>query len=222
MLRSFPPLPILASLLLLSAGAAGAQGSPKPAPRIAFEEGAVVASGMTPGKRVAWFAVERRVEADYSNEISQIYRMTEAAADGAARLDRPRAVSPRSYWVAVDVERGELVVAAPDGYRITKPERPARLGLGEGSRPDEIRDDRPYLLGLMVRPGEGAWAFGGGDGSASDEDGESDGHLRFALDRLEPLPGSPAAPAKAKGTDLWFVVDPQSMEISVYKGGVAQ
>jgi len=45
---------------------------------------------------------------------------------------------------------------------------------------------------------------------------------RFALDRLDPLPGSPAAPAKLAGNDLWVLIDPLTLEISVLKGGVAQ
>jgi hypothetical protein len=81
-------------------------------------------------------------------------------------------------------------------------------------------------MGLMVRPGigagTGAWAFTGGDGGPRDEDGKNDGHLRFALDKFDPLPGSPASPAKLQRTDLWIVVDPLSMEIAVHKGGVAQ
>lgn len=220
--RSVPRLPVVVLLLLLVSGVAGAQANPKPAPRIAFAGDAVVASGMTPGKKVAWLAVERRVDADYTNEVLQLFRMTDAAADGTVRIEWARGVAPRGLWVAVDVESGESVVAVPEGYRVVRPQRPSRLGVGEGTKPDEILDDRPVVLGLMVRPGEGAWAFGGGDGSSSDEDGVSNGHIRFALDRLEPLPGSPAAPAKSKGTDLWFVIDPQAMEISVHKGGVAQ
>ncbi len=45
---------------LLIAGATVAQGA---APRIAFEDQAVVASGLTPGKSVAWFGVEHRIDA---------------------------------------------------------------------------------------------------------------------------------------------------------------
>jgi hypothetical protein len=124
--------------------------------------------------------------------------------------------------VAVDLSSGAFAVAAPAGYPITRAKRPSRAGLGQGDQPDELVDDRAFLIGLVVRPGTGAWAFSGGDGGPRDEDGKNDGHLRFALDKFDPLPGSPAAPAKINGQDLWFVVDPLAMEIAVHKGGVAQ
>jgi len=208
-------------LFLLSAGALLAQGSSgKPDPKIVFEEAAVTASGLTPGKTVVWFGVEHRVDADYSGDIFQFYRTGTAAADGTARLDLDHAPAPRSFWVAVDLDSGAFDVAGPNGYRLAKPSKLPHLG--QGANADELLDDHPYLMGLMVRPGEGAWAFTGGDGGPRDEDGKSDGHLRLALDKFDPLPGSPAAPAKIKGTDLWFVIDPMTMEISRSQGGVAQ
>jgi hypothetical protein len=189
---------------------------------LAFEDQTVVASGLTPGKQVVWFGVEHRIDAELSGEMARHYRVGTAAADGTARLDLAQPPAPRSFWVAVDLGSGALAVAAPNGYRLSKPRAPAQLRVGQGGRPDEILDDHPYVMGLMVRPGEGAWAFAGGDGGPRDEDGRNDGHLRFALDKLDPLPGSPAAPSKLNGQDLWFLVDPLTMEIAVYKGGVAQ
>jgi len=208
-------------LFLLSAGTLLAQGnSGKPSPRIAFEEAAVTATGLTPGKTVVWFGVEHRVDADYSGDIYQFYRTGTVAADGTARLELDHAPAPRSFWVAVDLDSGAFDVAGPNGYRLARPARPPRLGAG--NQVDELLADHPSLMGLMVRPGEGAWAFNGGDGGPRDEDGKNDGHLRLALDKFDPLPGSPAAPARIKGTDLWFTVDPLSMEISRSLGGVAQ
>jgi hypothetical protein len=208
-------------LLLVSAGAVLAQGnSGKPSPRIAFEESAVTASGLTPGKIVVWFGVEHRVDADYSGDIYQFYRTGTAAADGTARLELDHAPAPRSFWVAVDLDSGAFDVKGPNGYRLARPARPPRLGSGQ--QVDELLAEHPSLMGLMVRPGEGAWAFSGGDGGPRDEDGKSDGHLRLALDKFDPLPGSPAAPARIKGTDLWFAVDPMTMEISRGLGGVVQ
>jgi hypothetical protein len=100
--------------------------------------------------------------------------------------------------------------------------RPPALDTGQGARSDGLLDTRRYLMGLLVRPGVGAWTFAGADGGPRDEDGKTDGHLRFALDKLNPLPGSPAAPARVDAGDLWLIVDPLKMEITVLKGGVAQ
>lgn len=205
---------------LLTSVASRAQA---PVPAIAFEENAVVASGLAAGKTVVWFGVELQVDAEYSTTLVRREDLGTAAADGTARLELGRAVTQRSVWVAVDLETGSYAVAAPPGYRVSRPQQPlTRLGANAGAAADDILDDRPYVMGLVVRPGQGAWAFAGGDGGPRDLDGLSDGHVSFALDQLDPLPGSPAAPAKSAGGDLWFVVDPDRMEISVSKGGVAQ
>ena len=213
---------ILAFLLIPAL--AGAQTTPpNPKPGITFEAEAVVASGLTPGHPVVWFGVERRVDPDFSTEVVRHTEVATAAADGTARLSLDREIALRSVWVAVDQKKGEFVVAAPDGYRIAKPPKPAtRLEAGEGGRPDQLLDERPYLMGLVVRPGDGAWVFAGGDGGERDEDRESDGRLSFALSGFDPLPGSPEAPARARGEDLWFVIDPRRLEITVLRGGVAQ
>ena len=210
--------------LLLIPALAGAQSpEPNPKPGIAFEAEAVVASGLTPGNPVVWFGVERRVDPDFSTTVVRHAEVATAAADGTARFALGREVAVRSVWVTVDQKKGEFVVAAPDGYRIARPQKPATgLRVRDGGQADELMDERPYLMGLVVRPGDGAWVFAGGDGGERDGDGESDGRLSFALDGFEPLPGSPGAPAKARGEDLWFVVDPRRMEITVLRGGIAQ
>jgi hypothetical protein len=98
------PLPSLLLPLLL-AGSALAQTptdspppseNPKPALQISFEETAVAASGLTPGKQVIWFGVEHRIDADYSGEMAQKYAVGTVAADGTARLDLGHAPAPRS------------------------------------------------------------------------------------------------------------------------------
>jgi hypothetical protein len=93
---------------------------------------------------------------------------------------------------------------------------------GVGDKPDGLADVRSYVVGLVVRPGSGAWMFGAGDGGPLDTDGATNGRLFLGLDELAPFPGSPAAPAKLQDPDLWFVIDPAALTLSVLKGGVAQ
>lgn len=207
---------------LLICATAWAQNTPAP-PAITFEESAVVASGLTPGKSVVWFGVELRVDAEYSTSRTERYHVGTVASDGTARFTLDKSAPLRSIWTAVDLDSGAFALAVPQGYRLVQLKNPpCRLGQGAASQSDAILDTRPYLVGLVVRPGVGAWSFAGGDGGQRDEDGVNDGHLRFALDKLDPLQDSPAAPGKVSPSDLWFVLDPQRMEISVHKGGVAQ
>jgi len=204
---------------LLVAGPALGQGQ---SVRLTLGDQAVTASGLTPGKPVVWLGVEYRVDAEFSGDLTERYEVGTTAADGTARLDLPRPPAPRSYWVAVDLGTGAYALSTPRQYRIARAVRPTTLDTGQGGSSDVLVDTRQYLVGLLVRPGAGAWSFSGGDGGPLDEDGESNGHLRLALDRLNALPGSPAAPARLDKSDLWVIVDPLRMEITVLKGGVAQ
>jgi hypothetical protein len=72
---------------LLISAASWAQSKPA----ITFEDSAVVASGLTPGKSVVWFGVELRVDAEYSSSRTERYQVGTVAADGTARftLDQP-------------------------------------------------------------------------------------------------------------------------------------
>jgi hypothetical protein len=205
---------------LLAAGAAWGQGQKV---ELTFKGQTVAASGLTPGKPVVWFGVEHRIDAGYSTDLTQHYEVGTAAADGTATLDLSQPPSPRSYWAAVDLGTGAYALSTPDGSaEIVRAAQRSSLDVAAGSRSDGLVDTRQYLMGLLVRPGVGAWTFAGADGGPRDEDANSDGHLRFALDGLNPLPGSSAAPSRVDQGDVWLIVDPLAMEITVLKGGVAQ
>jgi hypothetical protein len=187
-------------------------------PAITFEDTAVVASGLSPGKSMAWFGVERLVDADYSSDLYQHYKTDTVASDGTVRLTLDRAAAAASIWVAVDLDTGQFAVTAPVISHLRRiPQGPSALFQGVGSAADRFLDTRTYVLGLAVRPGQGAWLFGGGDGGPRDLDRSANGRLSFALDKFDALPGSPAAPAKVGGTDTWFVIDPQAMEIAIFQ-----
>lgn len=215
------PLWLLSCFLLIPSTQASGQADP--GPRISFEENAVVASGLTAGEKAVWLGVERRIDEEFSTELAPRYGLEPVAADGTARLALKQPAARSSVWVVVDLKSGAYTVAAPEGYRIAGPARPPRLSLGAGDQADGIVDERRYVFGLVVRPGEGAWKLEGGDGGDHDSDGVVNGQSRFALDELGALPGAaegPAPPAKVKSEDLWIVVDPLRMEISIHRGGV--
>jgi hypothetical protein len=205
---------VTAGLLISASSWAQTRG-----PAITFEDSAVVASNLSPGRTVVWFGIERTVDADYSRDLYQHYKTDTVAADGTARFTLDRAVARASIWVAVDLDTGAFGVSAPPSsspLNLTAQTSSALLQ-GAGSAADQFLDTRTYLLGLAVRPGQGAWLFGGGDGGPRDLDKSANGRLSFALDQFDALPGSPAAPAKAGSTDTWFVIDPQTMEIAIFQ-----
>jgi hypothetical protein len=213
---SFPAL-FLFTLVAFAQAASGQSTA-----QLSFETSAVVASGLTPGDSVAWFGVEYRVDAEFSGDITQHFDVGTVAADGTVRLDLTQPVADRSLWAAVDLGSGQYAVSGANGYQVSKPAQAAQLVAGNGTVSDAIFDQRPYLIGMVARPGTGAWSFAGGDGGPRDLDGAADGQLSFALNQLDPLAGSPAAPMQSAPGDLWFIVDPYAMELSVSVGGVAK
>jgi hypothetical protein len=207
------------SLSLLIAGTAFAQGTPSP--QINFEQAAVVASGLTPGKTVVWFGIEHVIDAEYSGDITQYCHEATVASDGTARLDLAHDVVTRSLWLAVDLDTGGYALAAPVGYRIAPLETAPQLIRLAGT-PDLLSTHASYIEGLVVRPGVGAWTFAGTDSGPGDADGLSDGNLSLAVNQSDPLPGSSVAPDQVATDDLSFLVDPVLMRISVLKGGIVQ
>lgn len=211
---------VLKSLFLVSIGlwASVPSSAQSRGPAITFEDKAVAASGLTPGKTMAWFGVERLLDADYSSTLYQHYTTDTVAADGTVRMTLDHAVAPASVWVAVDLDSGAFDVEAPGTSHLNRTaQTTSALSQSVGAASDQFLDTRTYVLGLAVRPGQGAWLFGGGDGGPRDLDQSANNRLSFALDQFDALPGSPAAPAKAASADIWFVIDPQTLEIAIFK-----
>lgn len=212
----------LVVLGLLIAGSAWGQGQTV---ALTFQDQSVTASGLTPGQTVVWLGVEHVIDDEYGHAIAQHYDLGTAAADGTARLDLSQAPAPSSLWIAVELDNGAYAVAAPGGLPVQRSSGGASFTQavpGVADKPDSLSDVRSYVVGLVVRPGAGAWMFGAGDGGPLDADGATDGRLLLALNGLAPFPGSPAAPAKLQASDLWLTIDPAHLTLSVLKGGVAQ
>jgi hypothetical protein len=111
----------LALALSLSATSLFAGEEPVPGqPEITFEKYAVVATSLVPGDSVVWFAVERRVDPDFSADILPRYQVTTAELDGTARLELGREVEQRGIWVVVDLQAGGYAAASPEGYDLIK------------------------------------------------------------------------------------------------------
>lgn len=215
---------LLTLLILPPLLAQPVEGQSSPEPKITFEESALSVTGVPAGGTVVWFGVERRVDEEFSTEVAPHYALEPVQVDGTARLELEKPVVHSSLWVAVDLASGAYAVAVPEGYRIASASLLPHSSPGEGDLSDGILDERPYVFGLVVRPGVGAWQYSGGDGGRYDSDGVVNGQSRFALEDLLDLPGASESltpPDRSASQDLWVVIDPRRMEISVLKGGVA-
>jgi len=175
---------------------------------------------MTPGGAVVWLGMARRV-AEYDATFVRRHGTMQADAKGQAQLPLTEAVPLQSIWAAIDLQTGAYATASPAGFA------PLAIQLGPGAfevrgagLADRLADVADYAEVLLVRPGKGAWGKAVGRGGADDEGNPGDAAFRFALDKLEPLPGTAGpAPAKLSAGDLVFVLHPQAMGLAVVTFG---
>ncbi|MGH2627335.1 MAG: hypothetical protein ACRDHY_11870 [Anaerolineales bacterium] len=180
---------------------------------LAFDERAVVASGLTAGGQVAWFGVAREPVNFGAAVVRREALLADEDADGKVRFELDRAVPFRSIWVAVDLTSGESAIGTPAGY----PLRPLKLGvnafLSRGlGKVDLFTESRDFLQVFVVRPKSGAWVLSAVDGSAEDQDGPANGSVTLDTLLLEPVGKSPPAPDGFAKDDVFVAIDPNRME----------
>lgn len=195
--------------------------------RLTVDEESVVVTGATPEGQVVFFGITREVAPDDVVEINRkMDVLTDEDGDGRISLPFGRPVPERSAWVAVDLSSGGFEAAAPEKFRLKKV---SFRGRGIGRRPDgrgSIVDARALAEILVVRPGTGpeagVWHLYLGDGGPSDEDGTPNGQLEAALDRMEPLAGSPPPPQTFQKDDVVLLLDPDQLEMTLVQMPQAQ
>jgi len=187
---------------------------------LSFEDSAVVASGIASGGQAVWFGIAY----DFQRVRPELLRWervdSDTDGDGRVTLQVGRPIPARSLWIAVDLTTGDYAVATPNPA--SKHERPQDAGAflsGAKGTPQFFKEQRAYLDVLLVRPGVGCWTVSLGDGGVTDLDGRPDGFVKADFSRMVPLGSSPASPEDAKGKDLVFAVDPETLQFSVSKLG---
>lgn len=211
-----------------AAGLGGAEATALPAPRLAFEAQAVVASGLTPGGQVAWFSIAREI-AEYDATVVPRTDIATVAADGTARFALGRDVPFKSIWVAVDLASGAYIAGSPAGFPLKQVGFRGAGLLHNANRADQIDEGRSFVVVFLARPhlavgagpgdASGAWILAVGHGSDQDDNRGSDGRVTVSLDRLRPLAKSPAPPAHLAANDVVAVIDPIFMEMVLVRAG---
>lgn len=223
--RAWAGLFVLAFLPLAARAGEEPGGSPVPL-TLTVGEGGLTIQGATPDSEVSWFGVEREIDADFSIGRRSREGQTVAGPDGVAVVPLVPPPAGQAVWVVAEVGTGRYVAGTKDDYVLSwlpGEKTPCRgeIGAGEAGE-DQLLDDREQIEGFMVRPGQGVWRFSGGDGGPDDADQAPDGRIHLVQAQFRPLGSAPAAPARIAAQDLWFVVDPMTLDFSVLLGGVAQ
>jgi hypothetical protein len=196
------------------------------APTVTLDEQAVLIAGSTPEGRLIVFSIGKPA-GSLMPVTARFEELVVADATGAAAVELASPVAERSVWAVVDVESGELALAAPGGSAVRQVSFPGR---GVGLTRRFLVDERRFLEVLLVRPvagvpaGEdaaavsGAWGQSFGDGGEGDGDGALDGKIEALLARLRPIGESPELPpAELRPGDVVVAVDPMTLEIYAAK-----
>lgn len=120
-------------------------------PTVVFGERVVDFEGLTPAGSAVVFSIAKP-PGHLMSITARFEQFVEADAAGLARLELPAPVAERSVWAVVDIESGEVALAAPKDSDLRRIDFPGR-GIGATRR--FLRDERRFLEVLVVRAGGG-------------------------------------------------------------------
>jgi hypothetical protein len=190
---------VIFTVLLTHGLSASAQQPSRVALSLSGQE--LTATGLTPGGQVVWFSVSRDA-ADYAELIIPMSSLGAADNNGTAVLSLPQMPPSQSIWITVDLTTGSHAVTGSARFS------PNQLGggafsvqPGSGAAADELQDAGATVEVLWVRPGIGAWTLGLAGDSPRNLAGAGN-PVRFALDQMQPVGGSPPAPGTRRSFTL--------------------
>ncbi|HEX7150403.1 MAG TPA: hypothetical protein VF618_02870 [Thermoanaerobaculia bacterium] len=152
--------------------------------------------------------------------VTRRQRIERAGANGAATRHFESDISPRSFWIAVDVKSGAVATAAPAGMPLAQRPLPEDLlKTDNNGQLKKLVSRLAYASFLLVRPGEGAWEMKAGDGGASDGDHSVDGKIETDLDQFEPMVDVTDPPKKFERGDVLVIMMPETMSFFLHRVG---
>jgi hypothetical protein len=188
------------------------QGPPDPA-GLDVAETAVRATGLTPGGESVVFAVGR-LSMPYLTRVIHWQEAVVADDEGALLFEVSDGVPAASVWVVAEPASGVVLLEiASEAVPPTAELPPGALRASPAGGRNRLVQRFAGVRVLFVRPGVGAWAGFLADGGSEDADGETDGSVEIALERLEPVGSTTAtAPESVAVGDRLVVIDPSGLE----------
>ena len=210
------------SLVLLWTSAVAAQ----PIIRLNPESTRIQIDSIEPGGGVALLGIHRRLEG-YTTVAGGLHKvMLDEDGDGLVSTELEIQVPKASVWVAVDLTRGAVDVAWPEGFEPISL-NPSNLRLGgpggvEGFG-ETLEMSGRLLEVFVVRPGDGAavWHQTLANGGPMDADPDP-ASMSLRLDSLDALTedGTEASPSPTSlgPEDLVILLDPTRLRWRIVRG----
>jgi hypothetical protein len=201
---------LFAGSSMLAAPPARAPHSPT-TPTLAFDGSSIRALHMTPSGDVVWLGVGTATDRYSDRELIR-RQITTADASGMATLNVGEPVPLRSVWFAVDLSTGDVASSTPGGFAPRSMASASnRVGPADEQGDLQILSDRLRVIGIAVRPGDGAWAISGnrtGEGLPTIATSGASGSLRQDQATL----------GTVQETDVVIIVDPLRLDCAVVGG----
>ena len=186
-------------------------------PGLTVGESQVVATGLTPGGRVAWLGFAR----ERAGWVTSVFHWEDLAASadatGQATLDLGRATPIKAVFVVVDVTTGAFAAASPADYPWATELPFPSSGMGLASDRNSVaslRDDHNQLEVLVVRPRQGAWraTVSHDDAPATNQAQANVPGVVVGFAELTPWGNGPAGPGSLRPGDVVVAIDPGTIE----------
>jgi hypothetical protein len=189
-------------------------------PTLTFDGSEIRWAGGSSGGEVAWFSVER-VPLGYHQRVVIQREVTVADAEGLARWVQPEEPSRGSVWVAVDLDSGELALAAPPGGVLRTQLLPVDAFEADGSQELTAVRYAGHVVAeaLLVRTarsetGAEVWGLRANDGGVSDADGKHDGVVTLSAASLQPVEEDGETAGAFQPGDVLVLIDPDRLQVS--------
>jgi hypothetical protein len=185
----------------------------KSKPRIEFGSNEVLATGITPGGSVAWFSVAREAAPFVAVMARREAIVTDSGGSGTVSFDVGKPVPECSISVAVDLASGDFAVASPPSYPLREVAlSPGAFRNAPNGKLARVVQDSHLLEVFVARPGVGAWVAMLTD--QEDQTAPTHGSVAVALERLQPVGPTTAAPDEFSTGDVFVAIDPERMTVA--------
>ena len=184
------------------------QAKPAEETLLTFEKRAITGP-VVPGGGAAWMSIASAVRNGRAVTEHRAGVTSDSDNDGIARWEQTDDVPARGLWLMVDTRDGKILSGEPFLGSAPRPSSfPNALFLRDpGGAYAYAMLPAGSLDTMLVRPGVGAWSYAGADGGSGDLDAARNGLWTFKVSSMQPLSGSPAAPAGVQPGDVFVAMD---------------
>lgn len=177
------------------------------------QKATITAADLTPGTDALVYGYGASV-AGYDRVFKEWHAIvSDDDHDGIIKYTLDQQLPWRSIWVVVDLRNAKFGVGSPAGYHVAVTTYPRTFTKRASGLLDQVTSMAPWIHGVYVHPGGGAWLLSAYDGQAGDADSKRDGFTSIALPSFKPLSEAAERPKEFVPGGVLIIVDPLHMRL---------